>query len=193
MRGTVPDWGLSWADILRTWQELDVPEGWRPEISPEGIVVTPPPNGAHNLIAAAVHRALVAVTTGRFEVFQTLGVAVPSIGGIFIPDLCVVPTDAIPHGTEPPAGHHVVLAVEITSRSNAEHDRKRKKWAYAHAPVGQYLLIDAFDEDGPSVCLFSNPAAGVYRDAVRTAFGQALTLGPPLAMELDSRAFSMRP
>src|SRR5437868_2575112 len=51
MPGLLADSGLTWADVLRTWNELTVPEGWRPEITPGGIVMTPPPSGAHNLIA----------------------------------------------------------------------------------------------------------------------------------------------
>jgi Uma2 family endonuclease len=189
MAGTLPDSALTWPDVLRMWHELDVPEGWRPEISPEGIVMTPPPSGLHNLIGAVVNRALVAATGDHLEIFQTLGVAVPSIGGIFIPDLCVVARHQVPPGSDPVAAEHVVLAVEITSPSNARHDRKRKKWAYAHGPVAHYLLIDAFDEDGPSISLFSNPVDGAYRDAIRTAFGQTVKLPPPLELELDTSTF----
>jgi Uma2 family endonuclease len=189
MAGTLPGSALTWPDVLRMWHELDVPEGWRPEISPEGIVMTPPPSGVHNLVADAVHGDLRKQAPKALGVFQTLGVAVPSIGGIFIPDLCVVARNQVPTGAEPVAAEHVLLAVEITSPSNARHDRKRKKWAYAHGPVALYLLIDAFDEDGPSISLFSNPVDGAYRDAIRTAFGQTVKLPPPLELELDTSAF----
>jgi Uma2 family endonuclease len=183
------DSGLTWADVLRTWNELTVPEGWRPEITPGGIVMTPPPSGAHNLIADNVHRAVVSVADEALAVFQTLGVAVPSIGGVFVPDLCVAVRAEVPFDTEPVGSEHVVLAVEITSRSNARHDRKRKKWAYAHGGIAQYLLIDAYDEDGPALLLFSNPADGVYRNAVRTPFGQKITLDEPVPAVIDSGLF----
>lgn len=183
------DSGLTWSDVLRTWNELEVPEGWRPEITPGGILMTPPPSGFHNRIDAVVNRALVAAVGERFEVFHTLGVAVRSIGGIFIPDLCVAAGSDVPNGTDPVDSELVVLAVEITSLSNAAHDRKRKKWAYAHGGIAQYLLVDAYDEDGPALFLFSNPAEGVYRNAVRTPFGQKITLAAPVPAVLDSGLF----
>ncbi|WP_232285553.1 hypothetical protein [Saccharomonospora marina] len=37
------DSALSWDDLLRLWRELEVPEGWRPEVALEGIHITPPP------------------------------------------------------------------------------------------------------------------------------------------------------
>jgi hypothetical protein len=33
----------TWESLLRIWRDLDVPEGWRPELTAEGIIVTPPP------------------------------------------------------------------------------------------------------------------------------------------------------
>ncbi len=87
------------------------------------------------------------------------------------------------------AAEYVALAVEITSRSNARHDRKRKKWAYAPGPVPQYLLIDAYDEDGPTVSLFSNPADAAYRNVTRASFGQKITLAAPVAVVLDTAQF----
>jgi Uma2 family endonuclease len=189
MTSLLADSGLTWADVLRTWNELEVPDGWRPEITPEGIIMTPPPSGAHNLIADTLHRALVRAVDDQFGVFQTIAVAVRSAGGIFVPDLCVVARGQVPLGTEPVDAEHVVLAVQITSRRNAAHDRKRKKWAYAHGGVAQYLLVDGFDEDGPAVYLFSHPSDRVYRTTERTPFGQKVTLAPPVATVLDSGLF----
>ncbi len=189
MGSTLADAGLPWAYVLRTWKALDVPEGWRPEITPEGIVMSPPPSNSHNLIADTVDDALRSAIDRSFAVFQTLGVAVLPISGIFIPDLCVVPRAAVPPGSEPVDARHVLVAVEIASKGNAEHDRKRKKWAYAHGPIAQYLLIDAFDDDGPMLSLFSNPVDGVYRNTVRVAFGEALKLADPVPAVVDSAQF----
>jgi Uma2 family endonuclease len=188
MTSLLADSGLTWADVLQTWNELDVPEGWRPEITPQGIVMTPPPSGEHNVVDAILTRILIGAVDERLGVFHTLGVAVPSIGGIFVPDLCVVALDA-PRGPDPVDAGQVLLAVEITSRSNAQHDRKRKKWAYAHGGIAQYLLVDAYDEDGPSVCVFSQPEEGIYRSAVRSPFGKQVTLADPVAIEIDSSLF----
>lgn len=84
---------------------------------------------------------------------------------------------------------HVLLAVEITAKSNAKHDRKKKKWAYAHGGIPQYLLIDRHDEDGPAVSLFRDPVDGVYGRTIRMPFGHPITIGAPLAVELDTAEF----
>ena len=189
MTTMLADSGLTWADVLRTWNELEVPEGWRPEITPGGILTTPPPSGFHSLIADTLHRALVRNLDDNFGVFQSVAVAVRSVGGIFIPDVCVVAREQVPLGTDPVDSNHIVLAVEITSRGNATHDRKRKKWAYAHGGIAQYLLVDTFDEDGPAISLFSHPSDGIYRTTERTPFGQKVTLAAPVATVLDSSLF----
>ncbi|WP_027946377.1 Uma2 family endonuclease [Amycolatopsis taiwanensis] len=183
------DSALTWEYLLHTWRALEVPEGWRPELAVEGIQIAPPPGGQHNLTAARLHRALLPVVPDGHEVFQTQGVGFRNVGSIYVPDLCVAPVAAIPHGSDPVPTEHVLLAVEITSRSNAEHDRKKKRWAYAHGPVPQYLLIDAFDEDGPAVSLFSDPVKGVYSRTIRIPFGEPIKIGAPFGIDLDTAGF----
>ncbi|HET6504684.1 MAG TPA: Uma2 family endonuclease [Amycolatopsis sp.] len=180
---------LTWDYLLDTWRGLEVPEGWRPELTVEGIQMTPPPGGAHNLIAARIHRTLLPAVPDGCEVFQTQEVAVRQTGGIYVPDVCVAPIMAIPDGSDPMPAEHVLLAVEITSRSNADHDRKKKRWAYAHGPIPRYLLIDAFDEDGPAVSLFTEPVKGIYSKTVRIPFGEPITIGEPFDIELDTTGF----
>jgi len=179
----------TWESLLRIWRDLDVPEGWRPELTVEGIVVTPPPGGPHNLIAAYLHRALLPVVPAECEVFQTQSVGVIVVGGIYIPDLCVIPRSVIPPDSDPVPADEVLLAVEITSRSNAEHDRKKKKWAYAHGGIPQYLLIDRFDEEGPAVSLYSGPRGGNYHRIQRVPFGEPIHLDPPFELTLDTQDF----
>lgn len=189
MSAAIVDTPLDWDDLVHTWRELDVPEGWRPEVTIEGIRMSPPPGGQHNLIAGWVHRQLLPGTPAGSEVFQTLGISVPVVGGIYVPDLCVVPRVHVPEGAEPVRSEHVLLAVEITSAGNANHDRPRKKWAYAHGGIERYLLIDPHDPDGAAVTLFSEPGDGAYRRACRIPFGQKITLGSPFDLVLDTAEF----
>jgi Uma2 family endonuclease len=183
------DSALSWNCLLDTWRELEVPEGWRPELTVEGIQMTPPPGGPHNLIAGWVNRASLPAVPDGCELFQTQGVGIEQIGCIYVPDLCVVPRDVIPPNSAPAPAQHVLLAVEVTSRSNARHDRSKKKWAYAHGPIPLYLLIDRFDEDGPAVSLFSEPVEGVYGKTIRVPFGRPIRIGEPFGIELDTSQF----
>ncbi|WP_197321026.1 Uma2 family endonuclease [Saccharomonospora sp. NB11] len=189
MSAAVVDTPLDWDDLLRTWRELEVPEGWRPEVTIEGIRMSPPPGGQHNLIAALVHRQLSPSVPAGGDVFQTLAVSVPVVGGIYIPDLCVVQREHVPHGAEPVPAEHVQLTVEITSAGNANHDRTRKKWAYAHGGIAWYLLIDPHDPEGPTVTAFTEPREGVYRRACRVPFGEKITVEVPFDLVLQTDEF----
>ncbi|WP_236793982.1 Uma2 family endonuclease [Amycolatopsis sp. GM8] len=180
---------LSWDYLLDTWRELDVPEGWRPELTVEGIHMTPPPGGPHNLIADLVHRALIGGCPDDCGIFQTQGVGIRQIGGIYVPDFCVAPRAAIPHNSDPVPAEHVLLAVEITSKSTARHDRAKKKWAYAHGSIPRYLLIDQLDDEGPAVTLFVEPIDGVYSKTIRVPFGMPIEIGEPFGIELDTSRF----
>lgn len=179
----------TWDDLVRTWCELDVPEGHRPELTAEGTFMAPAPGGAHNLIAARIHRALLPAVPDGYELFQTQTVGVREVGGIFIPDLCVARIEAIPQDSEPVLAEHVLLAVEITSRGNADHDRKKKLWAYAHGAIPQYLLIDPCNGDGPMVTLFAEPVDGEYRRTFRVPLGKSVRLGEPFGIDLDTAGF----
>ncbi|MTD59506.1 Uma2 family endonuclease [Amycolatopsis pithecellobii] len=180
---------LDWNYLLETWRELEVPEGWRPELTVEGIHMTPPPGGPHNLIAGWVNRGLLPAVPEGCELFQTQGVGFKQIGGIYVPDFCVAPREAIPDNSDPVPAEHVLLAVEITSKSTARHDRAKKKWAYAHGPIPYYLLIDQLDDDGAAVSLFSEPVGGVYSKTVRVPFGHPIGIGEPFDVELDTSRF----
>jgi Uma2 family endonuclease len=180
------DSSLTWYDVLRIWCELDVPEGWRPEVTTEGITMTPPPASAHNIVAERLHRMLVAVLNPSFGVYQTLGVAVPSVKGIYMPDLCVVPEKVLLRNPGPVDSTEVLLAVEITSRGNATDDRRRKKAAYARGGIQQYLLIDAYDKEGSATWLYRNPGDDEYGDELRTPFGGVVNLAAPVAAKVDT-------
>ncbi|MCY0947420.1 Uma2 family endonuclease [Streptomyces antarcticus] len=185
--------GRAWEYLLQSWRELDVPEGWRAEIDGGRITLAPPPHRHHNGIAARVQRALYGVLPMEWEIYQTLGVHVASLGKLYVPDLVVAPSGLVEgvdaDVSDPVDAAEVLLVVEITSKGNAEDDRKKKLWAYAHAPVPVYLLIDRFDEHGPTATLFTGPENGAYRHAERVAFGEALKLPDPFSVTLETEHF----
>ncbi|MEU0512659.1 hypothetical protein [Amycolatopsis sp. NPDC006125] len=86
----------AWNRALDIRCELHVPEGWRPELTAEGNCMTPPPTGQHNLTASSVHDALASAELDGCGILQTLGVGIRATGSIYVPDLCVVPRDAVP-------------------------------------------------------------------------------------------------
>lgn len=130
----------TWDDLVRFRDGSDWPEGIRVEII-EGIVtVSPTPAYRHNVMAARIQRRLYSVIPEGWEIFQTRSIAVPSRLGMFIPDL-VAPLQ--PSGTESQIPAALAeLVVEVTSPSNARHDRISKAAAYATAGIPLCLLVD---------------------------------------------------
>ncbi len=179
---------LTWGDVLRIWQELEVQEGWRPEITPGAIRIAPPPREGHKLAAAMISRALVEAADESFAVLASQGVAVPSAGGIFMPDLCVV-KNQVPSGPEPIDSVQVAVAVEITYHGTEQADLEWRISAYALGGIAQFLLVDVFDDDGPAVFAFSRPRDGAYRKILRMALGEKIELGDPVPAVIDSSLF----
>ncbi|MFI6986626.1 Uma2 family endonuclease [Embleya sp. NPDC050154] len=185
----------TWHRLVSTWQELDVPDGWRAEITGGSIVMSPPPANTHNLIASRLQRALLTVTPENCEIFQTLGVSIAPMFRLYIPDVVVMPVDDIgldpEHDTAPTPARCALLIAEITSKDNADHDRVTKLEAYARAQVPLYLLIDRWDKEGPSVKLFSAPDGRRYHGELRVSIGESITIPEPFGIDLDTSLFGV--
>ncbi|MFG2227799.1 Uma2 family endonuclease [Streptomyces sp. NPDC048644] len=186
-----PQYGSGWDGLVRLWEESDGPEGSRVEII-EGIVtVSPPPDGMHNDIADELAERLYAVKPKEWGIYQTLGVAVPSREGLYVPDLVVAPKQLVrsePLGYLPAAASELI--VEITSKSNAVHDRISKPAGYARAGVPFYLLIDRWAPVEPTVTLFGDPQNDVYRPLSTVKFGEPFHLPEPFDLTIETAAFS---
>ncbi|MEU6349990.1 Uma2 family endonuclease [Streptomyces sp. NPDC047072] len=185
----VPE-GTDWDEIVRVWEETDAPEGSKVEII-EGIVtVPPPPSEEHNDTAELVQRRLYTAIPDDWGVYQTLGLTCPESGGLFMPDLCVVPRAALRRGTRVHAGE-AELVVEVTSKSNANHDRIKKAHGYAVAGVPLYLLLDAWQSGRPTATLYGEPQSGTYRVLDSVEYGEELTLPAPFKLALDTGIFPL--
>ncbi|MFG2588295.1 Uma2 family endonuclease [Streptomyces sp. NPDC048438] len=181
--------GRPWEYLLRTWQELDVPEGWRAEIDEGQIVLVPPPHAHHNGIAEVVQSLLYRGLPGGLGIYQTLGVHVAPLDKLYVPDLVVMPRELIaaadPETSEPMDASEALLIVEITSKGNAREDRTKKYRAYARAGVPMYLLIDRFDTRGATATLFTEPNEdGTYKHSDAVPFGKPLPLPEPFGVTL---------
>ncbi|MDF6063921.1 Uma2 family endonuclease [Streptomyces sp. NPDC049952] len=189
--------GRPWDYLLRTWQELDVPEGWRAEIDEGQIVLVPPPHAHHNGIAAKVQRRLYTNLPEELEIYQTLGVHVAPLDKLYVPDLVVMPAELIeaadPETSAPMDASEALLIVEITSKGNAREDRTKKYRAYARAGVPMYLLLDRFDTRGAMATLFTEPNEdGTYKRSDPVPFGKPLLLPAPFDVTLPTDGFPAR-
>lgn len=181
----------TWDDLVHYWQQVDLPnEAWRAEIIEESIVMTPPPDKVHDLISSRVTRTLAQHIPDEWEIFHTQGVSIPHRSCLFIPDVLVIPQDRVcTDDPMPTQAGQALLVAEITSKSNADRDRKTKLWSYAHAGVPLYLLIDRLAEEGPSVFLHSGPQDGSYLKRERIPFGQPAELPDPFNLPLPTDQF----
>ncbi|BCL28140.1 Uma2 family endonuclease [Streptomyces aurantiacus] len=179
----------TWDELVRFWEETDWPEGSKVEII-EGIVtVSPAPAYRHNVIAERIQRRLYSVVPEHWGIFQTLAIAVPSRLGMLIPDILVAPVrDDMATDTHIPAAL-AELAVEVTSRSNARHDRVSKPAAYAAAGIPLYLLVDRWGAEGPTATLYGEPKGDVYRPLSTVKFGETLMLPAPFDLAIDTSEF----
>ncbi|MCZ0981015.1 Uma2 family endonuclease [Streptomyces diastatochromogenes] len=184
-----PDQGNGWDDLVRRWESMDRPEGCKVEIIEGIITVAPTPSARHNNIAYRVLRRLAAAIPEEWGVYQTQSIAVPARMSAFIPDLLVAPlsdVDGPSHLIPAAVGE---LVVEVTSPSNASTDRITKAAGYAEAGVPLYLLIDRHAPGGPTVTLYGEPKAGVYRVLRAVPFGEEIHLPAPFGLTLDTAEF----
>lgn len=175
--------------MVEMWRQLTVPEGWRPQLTENGLLMAPPPEGSHNLVADSIDRDIRRVTPEGCGVFQWLPVGVATTNSIYIPDICVAPRAVAPADIDPVPASEVLLAGEFTSRSSAGYDRKQKQWAYARGGIPLYLLVDRFDDEGPTVSLFSQPSRGSYHRITRVPFGESIHIDPPFDLTLETADF----
>ncbi|MFF8598488.1 Uma2 family endonuclease [Streptomyces sp. NPDC015232] len=181
--------GQGWDDVVRLWHEMDWPEGCKVEIIEGIITVAPSPANQHNSIAERIQRRLYKVVPEEWGIYQTQAVAVPTRSGMYVPDLLVAPDAAL---SEP--GHYIPatvaeLVVEITSQSNANHDRIAKAAGYATAGIPLYLLVDRWAPGGPTVTLHGEPTDSVYRVLRAVKFGEEIHLPAPFDLTLDTAEF----
>ena len=184
-----------WGALLRAWRGLDIPEGWRAEILEGAITMTPPRAKPHSLIAELTRAALLPAIPHNWGVCQMLGVTVPDMEALYMPDLAVTPAAALAEGADddPVSADRLELVVEITSPGNARLNRMTKRWGYAHALVPLYLLIDRFDKHGPAVTLFSEPTGSDYRHSERVPFGEPVLIPAPFELRLETAGFPPLP
>ncbi len=178
-------------DMLRTYAQLDLPEGRRAELIGGEIVISPTPTNHHNWIYSELHYLLAHHSRKRgWSVTNTTTVALPATDERYTPDLLVCESAVLRSAREwQVAAEDVLLVGEIASMSTVLRDRKNKVQGYGRSLVPLYLLVDPLDGDG-SVTLFAEPdGSGRYRVEHRVLFGEKLALPEPFDLEVDTSVF----
>ncbi|MFE9117101.1 Uma2 family endonuclease [Streptomyces sp. NPDC007172] len=185
--------GHEWEDVVRIREETDAPEGCKVEII-EGIVtVSPLPSDEHNDTAEQLHCRLYSVIPEDWAIYQRLGIVLRQSAGLYMPDLVVMPRSRLSQGPDGrTAAEDAELVVEITSKSNANHDRVTKTHGYAKAGVPLYLLLDPWHSGRPTATLYGEPEHGTYRVLGTVEYGEKLTLPAPFGLEIDTGSFPVR-
>lgn len=179
-----------WELLLRTWQEIDMPDGWRAEIREAGIVLVPPPSPQHDVNEGLITRQLNRRLPDDLIVTHGSGVMIPAHERLRAPDVLVFPIDSTPEDKGVPLDpHDMSLVVEIVSQGNANDDRETRRCEYATAGVPLYLMVDAYDRRGPRVTLFSTPRDGDYDDRHTVEWGKPVELPEPFGFKLETSEF----
>ncbi|PJE96720.1 restriction endonuclease [Streptomyces carminius] len=182
-----------WDYAVRLWTAMEWPEGYRAEIVDGVVAVAPPASDTHDLIVDEVRRSLCEAVPEGWAVRRRQAVSVPDRSGIYVPDLLVLPQSEPEPGPDGAGGlvpaERARLVVEVTSPSNARHDRGAKAVGCARAGVPLYLLVDAWAPGGPTVLLYGEPAEGAYRLLRGGRFGEAIPLPEPFGFNLDTSPF----
>lgn len=178
-----------WPFLVRAWQELDLPGGWKAEVVAGTMALSPPPGRRHDELVDAVTKALTAALPTGWSVHQRFGVRIAEEERIYRADVVVFPPGAPADCTKFALSSDAPLVAEVTAKDNPVPERTAKTRAYARGGVAVYLLVDPWDEPGPRVTVFSEPARGAYHRSVTWAFGTRIRIPSPVGIELDSDPF----
>jgi Uma2 family endonuclease len=167
----------------RLWEELP---GHRVEILNGSIVVTPPPDGAHQetLTWLVEEFARARARQAGLRYLQGVGLWLPTGPDDYaVPDFSVVDADYKDALVEKNcyAPHVFRLVLEVTS-SNWTNDTATKVDVYARANIPAYLIADRRHDE---VLLYADPTDGKYPDPGTFKRGQSVPVPEAVGVTLD--------
>ncbi|MFF5012064.1 Uma2 family endonuclease [Streptomyces sp. NPDC001165] len=173
--------------IVKVFENLEVPDGFKVELLRGVIVMMAGPDVAHNDIVEAVQDQ---IPRRHWRRLQTQDIAILEETSEPQPDLVVIERGAGPgHGRLMPP-QVITLLVEVVSKTSVDRDYEVKRSIYAAAKIPAYFIIDPIM--GQCVLLTEPTGDGEYADyrcQRITKFGD-LTPLEPLGVELDTSEFA---
>ena len=173
--------------IVKVFENLDVPEGFKVELLRGVIVMMAGPDVAHNDIVEAIQDQ---IPRQRWRRLQTQDIAILEETSQPQPDLVVLERGAGPgHGRLMPS-EVITLLVEVVSKTSVDRDYTVKRSIYAAAKIPAYFIVDPV----MAQCVLLTEPVGHgedadYRRQRITKFGD-LTPLEPLGLELDTSEFA---
>ncbi|MGC9542763.1 Uma2 family endonuclease [Streptomyces sp. UG1] len=172
--------------IVKIFENLEVPDGFKVELLRGEIVMMAGPDVVHNYIVETVQDQ---IPRRRWSRLQTQDIAMLQETSEPQPDLVVIERGAGPdHGRLMPS-EVITMLVEVVSKTSVHRDYGVKRSIYAAAKVPSYLIIDPVMAQ---VVLLTEPTGSGedadYRRQRITKFGD-LTPLEPLGIELDTSEF----
>lgn len=168
--------------VIRVFEDLVVPEGFKAELIRGEIVMTAGPDLVHNLIVTSI---MDQIPPARWLRVQTQDIAIPAETSEPQPDLVVLERGVQSQGRLVPSTA-VTLVVEVVSRTSAPRDYQQKREIYGVGGVPVYLIVDPLQ--GRCVLLTEPLPAGGYRTERTSKFGEPVPV-PELDLTLDTGDF----
>ncbi|MFJ5557858.1 Uma2 family endonuclease [Streptomyces sp. NPDC093250] len=178
----------SFEDLLRTLDELDVPDGYKAEIIRGNIVVSPWSRGYYYRVMRLVCRQL----EPHLPAGHSIGVGpflyvFPGDERAYGPDIHAALDSAFETTSHRLDGEALSFVAELTSSSTRDDDMTDKVEVYGRAGVPVYLLLDMQEE---CATVFSMPSAKGYKSSDTKPFGEKLAIPAPFDCVLDTTDFT---
>lgn len=172
----------SWTvdDLVRTPDD-----GQRYEIVDGSLIVSPPPEPRHQVIAARLVRALAGVVPVGMEVVEGVGVTITPTTRILVPDVTVAAAEMLLGRTKYLDPSDVVLAVEVMSPSSVTHDRITKPHLYAGAGIRSFWRVESTGSGNVEIIAYRLEGMS-YAELGRSGRDGVLRLDEPFPVEIDT-------
>ncbi|WP_028813494.1 Uma2 family endonuclease [Streptomyces flavidovirens] len=176
--------------MAKFFEEFEPPEGAKAELLRGEIVMMASPDLVHNLIVADVQDQ---IPRTRWSRLQTQDVDILGEASEPVPDLVVLPRDAVPDAGRLLPCRLVTMVCEVVSKTSVARDYDVKRSIYAAGKVPAYLIVDPIM--GQCVLLTRPVGEGEgadYQVQQVTKFGEPVPLDV-LGLELDTSEFGTFP